>query len=191
MVTTILVVLLMAAMAQGIPSYILGKRAKRRVSELEAENRKLADFVLAEQRDRLLLPEDTATASGFMELVARADRMAAEAKSIGVDDGLDRLLDLIGKRDLTGVDKGMAERRRTAIFRFGDLAVQDVPIRQSWDPDILYRDVWVGVFRGARAARFRAIVDRKLMEAVERGVAVPVGEAQTETPAEAGKEPTP
>lgn len=167
MLTTILVIFLVAALAQGIPGYILGQRAKRRVLELEAENYKLAELVLADQKERLLLPENVATASDFMELMAKADKMVAETKA---DDGLDRLLDLIGERDLTGVERGRAgqQRRRIAIFRFGDLAVHDVPTREHWNPDIFYKDVWVNVLRGERAVRFRAIVDQKVLEAVTR-----------------------
>jgi hypothetical protein len=163
--TTILVIFLVAALAQGIPGYILGQRAKRRVLELEAENYKLAELVLADQKEWLLLPENVATASDFMELMAKADKMVAETKA---DDGLDQLLNLIGERDLTGVEQGMAERRKIAIFRFGDLAVRDASTRENWSPDIFYKNVWISVLRGERATRFRVIVDQKLLEAVTR-----------------------
>lgn len=164
MVTTVLIILLVALSVQAIPSYILEKRAKKRVLELEAENHKLANHILAGQNERLLLPEDIPPRG---EKPAKAPAKEAQKPE---DDGLDQLLDLIESTDLTGVESGMSERRKVVIFKFGDLAVRDTPTRTHWNPDIMYHGVWVGVLYEPKASKFRRILSRKLTEAAARGI---------------------
>ncbi len=169
MLTTILIILLVAAVAQAIPSHILERRAKRRVLELEAENSKLANHILAGQNERLLLPEDIPPRDG------KPVKAPAKGAQKPEDDGLDQLLDLIESADLTGVESGMSERRKVVIFKFGDLAVRDTPTRTQWNPDIMYHGVWVGVLYEPKASRFRRILSRKLTEAAARGIGTPAG----------------
>jgi hypothetical protein len=182
MVDPLLVILFIAGIAWAIPTYIMEKKAKKRILELEAENHKLANHILAAQNERLLLPEDIEENGSSIDMtkvaqtVAKAKTVEAETQVVAdkasTHKNDDHLLDMIELMDLTGVEAAVFESREVAIFRFGEFAVRDAPGRNNWNPDILYKDVWVGVCVEAECQRIRKIIDRKLVEAAARGLDV-------------------
>jgi len=209
----IMIIILIAVMAQT-----QAQKGNRKILELEAENERMADYILAEQNERLLLSEDTAANIAFLDRMAAEDgpfldrmavanKMAVEAKAKAAEaeaveakvraakaevaktkaeaeaaaeakaelehNGLDNLLDMIQLMDLTGLEADTFEEKRVVvIFRFGNFAVRDVPNRTNWDPDILYRNVWVGIYTGSACVKIRRIIDQKLIEAAARDIGI-------------------
>jgi len=140
-----------------VPALLLSNRLKL----LETENAKLADYVLAAQKENLLLPEHMAALTTQPRQTGE-DAPGAQGRE-RTQGCADRLLDLVEDLEVTNI---RADGCRIFI-EFGDLGISDYIPSES--PVLLYRGVRVAVPNGRdMVKRFRRIFNSKLTEKIEK-----------------------
>jgi hypothetical protein len=128
--------------------------AKEKIRFLEEENHRLANYILADRNEGLLLPGDNPDVvyalsspqdgkpvrDGFLVLMAKADQEAQGTRAAqeveGAKDGIDRMLDLIEGMKATGmraephnnqvVNNACLGLKPVVTLEFGDLAIRDI-----------------------------------------------------------------
>jgi len=128
--------------------------AKEKIRFLEEENHRLANYILADRDEGLLLPGDNSDTiyalsspqdgkpvrDGFFALTTKADQGTQEAKAAQeaeeAKDGIDRILDLIEGMKATGmraephsnqvINDACLGLKPVVTLEFGDMAIRDV-----------------------------------------------------------------